>query len=165
MISAIFNAFKARLEAALTAAGEELPRHELGAWKLPSTSAPNQIIWVVLGGQIAAARQTGQGARALDVRQIATRNERVAVHIWGKGGFDETERLLNHFIAACRYAGTAYPFTSISTDWMVGQDMVTNAGRLCILTIEIRIPVTAEPIGVSHAPHTVTLDPTINEPS
>lgn len=164
MISAVFAAVKATLQAALEAAGEELPRHELGAWKLPTTSGPNQIVWAIVGGPVKAPRQTGQGPKAASIRQIATRNETILVHVWGRD-FEATERLLNHFVAACRAACTSYSFEAHSTDWTVGQEAVTVAGRLCILTMEIRIPFTAEPIGVSQPPRTVTLNPTITPPA
>lgn len=164
MISTIFRAIRETLESTLRAAGEELPRHELGAFALTSTSAPPQIVWVIRGGQVVAPRQTGQGQNAASVRQIATRNERIDVHVWARD-FDATERLMNHFVAAARSACTAYSFEPLATDWSIGQDQGTVAGRVCVLTIEVRVPFTAEPIGVSHAPHTVTVTPTVNPPS
>lgn len=165
MISTVFSAIKARLDAALAAAGQPAIRHELGAWQLPSNSAPNQIVWVVGRGQIKAPRQTGQGARALNIRQIATRTERIYAHVWGgAGGFDATERLLNHFLAALRAGCTSYPYRALETDWTIAQDSVTTAGRLCVVTFELDLPVTAEPLGLSPAPHTVTVNGTLNPP-
>jgi hypothetical protein len=162
VISTIFAAVKETLENALRDEGVELPRQELGAWKLPQTSAPNQIVWAVVGGPVSAPRQTGQGSAALGTRQIATRNETVLVHVWGKGGFDETERLLNHFVAACRRACTSYSFEAKHTDWTVGQESVTVTGRLCVLTMVIAIPFTAEPLAISSAPHAATVTGSFN---
>jgi hypothetical protein len=163
VISTVFAAIKDRLDAALVAAGQPAIRHELGAWKLPSTGAPNQIVWVVGRGQIKAARQTGQGARAINIRQIATRTERIYAHVWGGGGgFDATERLLNHFLAALRAGCTDYPYRALETDWTIAQEAVTTAGRLCVVTFELDIPVTAEPLAISPAPHTVAVNGTFN---
>ena len=164
MISKVFDAVKETLENALRDAGEELPVHELGAWRLPELGAPNRIVWAVVGGPVTAPRQTGQGSAALGTHQIATRNETVLVHVWGKGGFDETERLLNHFVAACRLTCTSYSFEPKSTDWTVGQESKTVAGRLCVLTIEVRIPFTAEPIAISAPPHTAAVTGSFNPP-
>jgi hypothetical protein len=160
MISTVFAAVKTLLDATLADAGQPAIKHELGAWKLPSTSAPNQIVWAIGRGIIKPARQAGQGPRAASIRQIATRSERIYAHVWGTD-LDATERLLNHFLAALRYACTAFPYRALDTDWTIGQEAVTVAGRLCIVTFELDIPVTAEPIGISAAPHTVTITPTV----
>ena len=162
MISTVFAAVKTLLDATLEEEGQPAIKHDLGAWKLPSLSSPNQIVWVVGHGQIKPARQTGQGPRAQFIRQIATRVETIHAHVWGAGqDFVATERLLNHFLAALRAACTAYPYRALETDWTIGQEMVTAAGRLCIVKFELDIPVTAEPLAISHAPHTVTINPTV----
>lgn len=164
MISSVFAAVKAQLENALKALGQELPVHELGADHLATMSAPPRIVWVLDGGRVTPARQTGSGSRALGIREIAERNERCLIHVWGDD-FDATDRLMNHFVAAAREIASGFSFHALSTDWKVGQDQKTAAGRLCVLEIEIRIPFTAEPLAISQPPHTPTITPVMNPPA
>lgn len=163
MISDVFNAVKTQLETTMLALGLAAPAHELGAFNLASTSAPPQIVWEIHGGEVTAARQNGDDG-TLGIRELARRNERISVHVWGDS-FDETEKLMNHFVAAARTVATGFSFAAKSTNWMPGQDQRTAKGRVCILEIEIGVPFTAEPLGISQPPHTATVQPVMHAPA
>lgn len=163
MISTIFKAVSQQLDNVLRGLGLQPPTHELGADHLAENGAPPQIIWVLDGGRVTSARQTGSGPRALGVREIAERNERCLIHIWA-ADFDATERLMNHFVAAARACATGFSFQALSTDWKVGQEKKTADGRLCILEVEFGIPFTAEVLAVSAGPHRPVIAGQMNPP-
>ncbi len=161
-IAKVFEAVKAQVEANVRAAGEEIPLQALGGDRLSDATSPPALVWEVLGGPVTPARQTAADAR-LGIREIAQRNERILVHAWGVD-FAATERLMNHFVAACRSPVlTGHSFSVLSTDWTESQSASSGLGRLCKLLIEIRIPFTAEPIGISAPPHVLTLNTSIHQ--
>jgi hypothetical protein len=163
MISKIFGAIKQTLETTLRNLGQPLPSHELGAWHIGEHDAPPRIVWEVVGGPVGPPNQlSAEGNR--QIKQIGTRQERCRIHIWDED-FTATEVLMNHFVAAARADMTGFSFSPLSTHWLVAQTEKTVLGRLCILEVEIRIPLTAEPIAISHPPHPVTITGTIHQPS
>lgn len=164
MISTIFGVVKQQLEKTLKALGSPLPSHELGSSHIDEHDAPPRIVWEVVGGPVTPAKQNGADRNGATIRQIGERHERVRIHVWDKD-FTATEILMNHFVAAAREVCTGFSFSALSTNWMVGQSEKTDLGRVCILEIEIRLPFTAEPIPVSHAPNVVAINGTIHHPS
>lgn len=163
-IAKIFQAVSAEVDALVRAAGDHPPIQSLGKDRLSDASSPPAIVWELLGGPVTAARQVGAD-RNLGTREIAERNERLLIHVWGED-FGATERLMNHFVAACRGGGerpglTAFTFRAISTDWTESQSASSGLGRLCKLEIEICVPFTAAPLGISQGPHVLTLNTSI----
>lgn len=163
MIASIFAAAKQQLETVLHAAGEQPPTHELGAWHAAEAASPPRILWVIDRGRVEPTKQAGNSRTALGVRELSRRVERILVHVWAES-VEAVELLMNHFVAACRAVASDYSFRALETDWTVGQAEVAPNGRLCILTIEVVVPFTAEPVGVSEAPHVPTIVPQLNAP-
>lgn len=163
-IAKIFQAVAAQVEANVRDAGGQPPTQKLGGDRLSDALAPPAITWVILGGHVSPARQVGAD-NVLGIREIAERHVRILVHIWAED-FEKTEELANHFVAACRSPVlTAYSFTAISEDWTEGQSASSGLGRLCKLEIEIRVPFTAEPLGLTTPPNVVTINPSVLPPS
>ena len=162
MISKVFEAISEQVRSTIAAIGSELPEQKLGEENVSELTAPPAIVWAVRGGPVKPPRQTGADGN-LGTRQIAQRSVRILVHVWNKD-FTSTEILLNHFVAAARSVLTAFSFRALSEDWTTGQAARTNLGRLCVLEIEIDVPFTAEPIGVSAPPHVLTIETQVNPP-
>jgi hypothetical protein len=158
-IQTTFEAVKKQLKSVLDGLGEDDVSHELGEEHISDSDALPRIVWVVIGGPVGAARQAGANG-VIDKREIARRNERCQIHIWGED-FGATEILMNHFVAAARELMTAFSFQVKGTDWTQGQANKNASGRLCILDVEISIPITAEPIGITK-PSSVVIQPTMH---
>jgi hypothetical protein len=168
-ILACFEAFRGGLDYALALGGYETPvRMELGERHLDlleeyigqGQNKP-MIIWVPLGAakieQIGSLRDGVSALRPQGISQpvrIATRDEQIDAFIWAKD-FSEAERLMNHFVATCRLQATAHSFHPLSTKWSVGDDpRKPKQGTLVILRFWVKIPFTAEPDQIAHAPFT-----------
>lgn len=178
MIHSVFEKSKLAIETVLRGSNVILANHDLGEEHLPQNggnAAFPGIVWVPMGGQITEAKQrsadavlrAGQGEQSIGVNEIAQRNPAIRIHIWNEN-FKATEILMRRYVAALRLAFTAHPFTAMHESWGIGPSPNTNepvknlkSGSMCILTIELRMPLTAEPIGVSEGPHHVTVNPQI----
>ncbi|HVZ89635.1 MAG TPA: hypothetical protein VHG72_21920 [Polyangia bacterium] len=160
MISKVFEAVKTQLDAVLLSLGQPVPTHELGLEHQARNDSFPRIVWELLGGEVHPPRQTAADGR-IGIRQIAERRERIAIHVWEKD-FEHVEILMNHFVAAAREVMTAFPFKALSTNWEPGQSGQTPYGRVCVLVVEVCIPFTAEPLAISAAPHTATIESQVN---
>lgn len=175
MICSVFEKSKLALENSLRLHDVVLAHHDLGEENLPPSADYPGIVWVPMGGPITPAKQRGAdaplraglGQQSIGVNEIAQRNPAIRLHIWDVN-FKATETLMQRYVAALRLAFTAHPFSAVHEAWGIGpspntKEPVQNvkSGSMCILTIELRMPLTAEPIGVSEGPHHVTVNPTI----
>jgi hypothetical protein len=167
MISTVFEATKKALNDVLVSLGQPLPSHELGLDNLQQNESFPRIVWELLGGEVRASRQLGADKQLAvsasgksRVREIAGRNEKIAIHVW-EADFTAVEVLMNHFVAALRYGATAFSFRPLSTNWGPGQSAISASGRVCVLVIEIDIPFTTEPMLASPGPHNPVIAPAI----
>jgi hypothetical protein len=178
-ISSVHENVKAALEVVLKAAGEQLPFHELGADHLSDAQSAPAIVWVPLGAKRIEQMPGGMRAprvrklvapdvvpgvgedvstgRVQDPQMIATRAEEIEIHVWGKT-FQDSERLLNHFVAAMRVQLTGARFHLISTDWTLGQQAKSKGYNVCLFHCAVDVPFTYEPQAVAKYPLTPTVD-------
>jgi hypothetical protein len=175
MIYKVFRSAKIAIENSLRDLQVVLANHDLGEEKLSPSMAYPGVVWVPMGGPVTVAKQrgadavlrAGQGQQSIGVNEIAQRNVSIRIHIWDED-FTATETLMGHYLAALRLAFTGHPFSAVHEAWGIGPSPVTKepvanlkSGTLCILTIELRMPFIAEPLGVSAPPHHPTIIPQI----
>ena len=175
MIHSVFEKAKIAIENSLRTRQVELANHDLGEEKLAPSMAYPGVVWVPMGGPITPAKQrsadavlrAGQDEQSIGVNEIAQRNVSIRIHVWDVD-FEATETLMAHYVAALRLAFTAHPFTPVHEAWGLGPNPLTKeptqnlkSGTMCILTIELRMPFIAEPLGVSAGPHHVAITPNI----
>lgn len=175
MISKVFASAKLAIENVLKELQIVLANHDLGEEFLPPSTDYPGVFWVPMGGPITPAKQIGSDSamrraaeqQSVGVNELAQRNVAIRVHVWN-GDFESTETLMAHYAAALRRAVTGYSFNLAHEAWTIGPSPNTkepvenvSSGSMCILTIEIRMPFTFEPIAVSAPPHHPTITPAI----
>lgn len=175
MISTVFAAAKTAIENSLKDLQVVLANHDLGEEKLAPSMAYPGVVWVPMGGPVTPAKQIGSdsamrraaGKQSVGVNEIAQRNPAIRVHIWDTD-FAATETLMGHYVAALRSAFTGHTFSVVHEAWGIGPSPTTTepvenltSGSMCILTIELRMSFTFEPIAVSAPPHHPTITPAI----
>lgn len=99
-------------------------------------AAPPRIVWVPVSGAYAVAQQ--RGSSVADPRALHTDQARVDVHCWGEDTAS-TLALKDAFVLAVRAAlGPNYRPTGYR--WV--PSTLTALGRVCILTLDLNLPVT-----------------------
>ena len=177
MIWRIFEVSDQQLRIAFEGLDLPMPFHRLGEEYLSDSLAFPAIVWVPMGGPVTSARQSradttaqrSDGSTNLGIKELAERHETVRVHVWN-ADFKSTEILVGHFVAILRRPTlTGFSFSVRDMRWSIGPQQKTQepteekqSGTLCILEMELRIPLTFEPIGVSQPPHTATVVPVVN---
>lgn len=120
-----------------------------GAENLARQDAPRRIVWVPTIDSFSEAQQRGsvQG----DPRALHTVDSGIDVHLWGTGTADAL-LLRDQFLRALR--------TSLGPNYRlrgggIQNEAIVSAGRLYVLSIVIRIPITDATPAVAQPPITV----------
>lgn len=120
----------------LTDDGISAPFH-IGPEHIPSHGSPPKIVWVPTSSSYEAPDRIG------GVEQpIHTRLARSQIHVWGQS-YEETEALVDAVIRALYklFGGANYELSA--GDWLEPPS-ATVKGRLYLLDVAIRLPVTLE---------------------
>lgn len=135
--------------------GEEAigPRQTKPSVTLVPIGAPEIEQWGTMRSP--TSRVTPGGVKLPE--ELAVRDEHVDAYVWTTS-LDETEKLLNHFVASCRVSATGHSFKPLATRWSAVNPDDLKRGTYCILRFKTRIPFTFEPQPIASAPFTQSIE-------
>jgi hypothetical protein len=129
-----------------------MPKMAIGLDKISHQEAPPRMVWIPQRGSVRGPHGQG-GDGVINPRPLWTRHLGVLVHIWaedsskpdGSGDVPMVEAYMQHLVAAihdmCHGA-----YAVVSEDWPASiQGQTTNLGAVCLLGLELQLPLTREP--------------------
>jgi hypothetical protein len=145
------------IQTELAAVGVTGVSFAFGGEHIPRLESPPRVVWVPRGGPGSAPEKSSYNPRPL-----RTRNVSVEAHVWG-ADYAATESLLNSLLAATHRAlHGSYEFTS--EQWPDMNAELLAYGRVVIVSMVFRIPVTDVPVPTALIQHVETTTPSILPP-
>jgi hypothetical protein len=141
MILEVLADVEARVQLAVAAAGEPTLTFAFGEHETSGGSTP-RIVWVPKGGTVTPAKASG-GDGIDNPGGLWSRAVAINAHVWCDD-VTAVERLMNHLVAALYDACSRKSHAILGETW--DTKSATAEGVLCLLSFELRLPFTREPL-------------------